>query len=303
MDETRIHGIIPGLPTPLTDDRRVDGPALQKLVRHVVDGGVHGLYLHGSISESVALNPEERREIVQICVDEVAGTIPVMVGIGNNDLRQVVANAEEAKALGADICSLVSPHYFILTEAEAIAFFEQTADYSPLPILIYNNAFSTNLKLSAKALVQLSAHPNIIGVKDSTADFILFQEFYFHLGHQPAWRLIVGDDRLVAAGLLMGGHGAVVAWANIYPELFVRLYDAARNGDIRTAFDLQKRICVLEKIFEVQGPATDGAFLSGVKAVLEIIGVGGRQVTAPFERIPDKLMPEIERLLKECRDA
>ena len=77
----------------------------------------------------------------------------------------------------------------------------------------------------------------------------------------------------------------------------------AQAGDVCVSFDLQKRICVLEKIFEVQGPATDGAFLSGVKAGLEIIGVGGRQVTSPFERIPDKLMPEIERLLKECRDA
>jgi 4-hydroxy-tetrahydrodipicolinate synthase len=99
----------------------------------------------------------------------------------------------------------------------------------------------------------------------------------------------------------MGGHGAVVAWSNVFPELFVRLYEAALDGDIRTAFELQKRICLLEKIFEIEGPATDGAFLSGVKAALEIAGICGRQVTAPFTKIPDKLMPEVERLMKQCQ--
>jgi len=298
-----LYGVIPALPTPLTQNREVDVQGLETLIRHVLDGGVHGLWVLGSTGEFATLSPEERRLIVEVTVKEARGRVPVIVGLGANDIRKVISNAEEAQLIGADACFLLLPFYFVVNAQEAVRYFQEIADAVPLPVILYDNPFTTKVRLDTNAFLELSDHPKIIAVKDSSSDFIRFQNLIVNLREKTSWRLLQGDERLVGSSLLWGADGCVVALASIAPTLFVELYETAKKGDGESTLALQRQVLSLCKLFELKGEATDGAFFAGMKAALQVLGICGRAVSSPFSAMPENKMAAVEKILQHCQLA
>jgi 4-hydroxy-tetrahydrodipicolinate synthase len=297
------RGVIPALPTPLTQNGNVDDQGLQKLVGYVVENGAHNLWVLGSSGEFPALSSQERRQVVDVAVNTVKSIprrVPVLVGVGDNDVRNVIRYAEEAFAIGADACFTMLPFYFCLNSQEAIRYFREIATASPLPVILYDNPTTTKIKLSVAAYQELADCPNIIGLKESSGDFIRFQNLLVTLRGRTSWKFLQGDERLVGPSLLWGADGVVASLASIAPALFVNLYESARKGDSKSVFDLQKRVLSLAKLFELDGVATDGTFFAGVKAALQVLGISGRTVTKPFRALPEKKMVEVEEILRDC---
>jgi 4-hydroxy-tetrahydrodipicolinate synthase len=299
---SRIRGVIPALPTPFTDDGRVDEKSLEKLVHHVIQGGVHGLWVLGSSSEFPALSPQERQLVVEITVRAANGRVPVVIGLGSNDIRAVISNAEQARRIGADAVFVMLPYYFVADHAEAVSFFREVATQSPLPVIAYDIPPATKTKLDVAAYLELADVPNIIALKDSSSEFVRFQSLLALLPGKTSWKILQGDERLVGASILCGADGAVAALASVAPALFVQLFDAAARGDAACTWMLQKKATSFGRLFELKGQPTDGAFFAGLKAALQVLGICGGAVSSPFTSMPADKMPAVESLLSDFKE-
>ena len=298
-----LGGIFPALPTPMKPCGEVDARGLEKLVEYVIQGGVDGLWVLGSTSEVPALSAADRKLITDVTLSCAGGRIPVIMGAIDNDVRKVIANAEAAHSAGAAACFITLPFYFILDQPEAIRFVREIAQNAPLPIVLYDNPPSTQVRLTVETLLEMSESRNLIAFKDSSSDFVRFQNSLLLMGNERSLKIFQGIDQLVAASLMMGGDGAIVALASVAPRLFVKLYKAAKAHELITSIDLQQQILDLCTLYSLAGPSTDGAFFAGVKAALEVLGICGRTVSQPFQEMPKNKMTDVERLLRRCEPS
>lgn len=293
--------MFPALPTPFTENGEIDAPGLERVIAHVLRGGVHGLWVLGSSGEFTAISASERKRVIGTAVAAAGGSVPVLVGVAANTIRETVANIEQAAQAGADGCFPMLPYYFTASTSEGIDFFRQVAMSSPLPVILYDNPVTTKTTLDTDAYLELKDRPEIIGLKDSSSDFIRFESLAGSVVPKTGWALLQGDERLVGVSLLWGAAGLVAALANVVPNLYVQLYDAGAAGDVSMTVELQKRSLALGELFVLQGAPTDGAFFAGLKAALQVLGLCGAGVSKPFAPMPLEQMPAVEKLISEFR--
>ncbi len=296
----RLGGIFPALPTPLKASGEVDIQGLEKLVDYVVGAGVHGLWVLGSTSEFPALSCAERKLVLEVTLSRSKGQIPVVVGAIDNDPRKIITNAQDAQSAGAAACFITLPFYFIVDQQEAIRHVREIAEAVPLPVILYDNLPSTGIKLTLETLLEMAECPNLIALKDSTCDFIRFQNFLVTMRKTRPFTIFQGIDQLVAASLMMGADGAIAALASVAPTLFVKMYQAAKANELTNLMNLQSRLLQLCTLYAIGGGWTDGAFFMGMKAALQVVGICGRTVSTPFRAMPEEKMKEVEKLLQEC---
>jgi len=296
----QLRGILPALPTPLTASGEVDVQGLEKLVDYVVRAGVHGLWVLGSTSEFPALSSADRKLVVEVTLNSAKGRVPAIVGAIDNDPRKIIANAEAAQSAGAAACFMTLPFYFIVDQQEAIRHVLEVAEAVPLPVVLYDNPPSTGIKLTVETLLEMSECPNLIALKDSTCDFVRFQNFLVTTRKKRPFKVFQGIDQLVAASLMMGADGAIAALASVAPSLFVKIYQAATANELTNLINLQSQLLRLCKLYAIGGEWTDGAFFMGMKAALQVLGICGRTVSRPFRAMPEEKMKEVEKLLQEC---
>jgi len=278
----RVHGIFPAMPTPLTEDERLDEVALARLVEHLLSGGVHGLWVLGSGGEAATLSETVRRDTIAATVGLVDGRVPVLVGTGATSTRQTIADTCLADELGADGAAIMAPYYFVLSPDELQAHYEAILCETDVPIMIYHNPWNAKLPMSVELVEALSAHERVIGIKDSAGDFAFTQALLHRFHDRSDFRVFQGIETNVAATILLGGHGAVLGLANLAPRLCVELYQAANQGNIERAFALQGRLSrLLESLSNGPG-ASDGLFVGGVKFGLSLLGICGPRATRPF---------------------
>jgi 4-hydroxy-tetrahydrodipicolinate synthase len=295
-----LGGILPALPTPMTSGGDVDVKGLERLVDHVIRGGVHALWVLGSTSEFPALSAEARKLVVDVASNGAKNRVPFMVGVIDNDPKKIIANAAAAQSAGAAACFLTLPYYFIVDQREAIRYIREIAQEAPLPVILYDNPPSTGIKLTAETLAEMTNSPNLIALKDSGSDFVRFQNLLVMMRKKRPFKILQGIDQLVASSLLMGADGAIVALASVAPALFTNLYKAARAGDLSRVLSLQKQVLQLCQLYSLSADLTDGAFFAGMKAALEVLGISGRTVSRPFDPMPQEKMPAVEALLRSC---
>ena len=278
----RIVGIFPAIPTPLTEDEQLDAPALERMVDYLLSGGVHGLWVLGSGGEAATLSGGVRREMIENVVSLVDGRVPVLIGTGAPGTEQTIANTRQAAQLGADAAAVVAPYYFLLSPGELKAHYEAVLRECELPVMIYHNPHNTKLPMSLELVEELSANEQVIGIKDSTADFSFTQALLQRFGNRPNFRIIQGYETTVAVTILLGGHGAVLGMANLAPRLCVDLFDAASEGDIVRAFGLQGRVNKLLESLWSGIEAGDGLFIGGIKTGMSLLGLCEPHATRPF---------------------
>jgi 4-hydroxy-tetrahydrodipicolinate synthase len=272
-----IKGIIPAMVTPLTQDEELDEVALRRLVRHLIHGGVHGLFPTGSQGEFYAFSPEEKRRVWEIVVDEAAGRVPVYAGTGAITTRQVIELNRIAEDAAVDAVSIVTPFFIQPTEAELYAHYVSIAEATSLPVLLYNNPGRTSVKLAPGLVARLSEHPNIVGIKDSGGD--LTQTIEMIRQTDDDFIVLMGRDSLIYAGLHHGIQGAIAATANVVPDLVVEIYEAFQAGDWQRSLDAQERLLPLRLAFGL------GTFPVVVKDALNMIGVSVGPPRQPLQSL------------------
>ena len=295
----RFEGLIPPMVTPLTAKRQLDKAGVKNMVRHLVDGGVDGIFLLGTTGEGPHLSYAIRRELVKETCRLVKGRVPVLVGITETDLEDALAFAKDCKAFGAAGVVAAPPYYFKLTQAECLAWYTELADRSPLPVVVYDMPAHTDTVIEPATIVKLAAHRNIVAMKDSSSVIALFNKFRLALEpFKSKFSLFMGPDEAMGEAVMLGADGGVCTGANLWPRTFKEMYLAAKAGDVGKVRKLQRFTTMSSYLLYGLGSGQIG-FLKGVKAALAEIGLIQNVLAAPFAPFSGKELAPVKAAVKQ----
>ncbi|WP_339129246.1 dihydrodipicolinate synthase family protein [Streptomyces sp. f51] len=302
-----LTGVVPPVCTPLTPDREVDVPSLTRLIDHLVDAGVHGLFVLGSTSEVAYLTDAQRRLVVETAVAHVAGGLPVLAGAIDMTTPRVLEHAHTARAAGADAIVVTAPFYTRTHPAEIARHFRLVAARAGLPVFAYDLPASVHSKLGPDLVLELAADGVLAGLKDSSGDLGGFRAVVTGARTRPGvggFTALTGSEVVVDSALALGADGVVPGLANVDPVGYVRLYELCAAGDWERARAEQERLCELFGLVGAGDPARMGgssSALGAFKAALRLRGVIDCPATAE-PQVP--LSPgEVERVGKYLASA
>ncbi|MDZ5648022.1 4-hydroxy-tetrahydrodipicolinate synthase [Nitrospirillum sp. BR 11828] len=224
-----LAGSLVALITPFADGK-VDERAFQALVDWQVKEGTHGLVPCGTTGESPTLSHEEHRRLVELCVEVADRRVPVVAGTGSNSTAEAISLTKHAKAVGADAALVVTPYYNKPTQEGLYQHFKAIHDAADLPIIIYNIPGRSVIDMSIATMARLAALPNIVGVKDATADLVRPLRTRVELGAD--FIQLSGEDATATAFLAQGGVGCISVTANVAPRLCAEMQNAWVRGDL-----------------------------------------------------------------------
>jgi 4-hydroxy-tetrahydrodipicolinate synthase len=267
-------GILPALVTPFTDDgRSVDEERLRVLVNHCLELGVHGVVPCGTTGEFVNMTVEEKKRVIKIVIDEVNGKIPVVAGTGASGTREAVEMTRYAKDAGATAALIVTPYYLKPADRGIYEHYDTIASQADLPIILYNIPQCTGLPLPWQMVEDLAQIPNIVGVKDSSGQLSFILAVLEKV--RDKINVLCGHDEVVVAALAAGCSGAILASANVIPDIWVQIYDAVKNSELQKARELQYRVQKIARIIAGSGAV-------GTKAALNMMKVKVGPVRMPL---------------------
>jgi 4-hydroxy-tetrahydrodipicolinate synthase len=298
-----VKGIIPPMVTPLLSDNvSLDNEGVKQLVEHLIGGGVHGIFILGTTGESTSLSYATRRQLIIETCAIVNNRVPVFVGITDTSIEESIQLADVAKASGAAAVVAAPPYYYGLGQEELFKYYWKLADQLSLPLFLYNMPSHTKINIDAKTVVRLAEHKNIIGLKDSSANAVYFQSLIHLLKSKPQFSLLVGPEEITAEIVLMGGHGGVNGGANLFPELYVALYNAALTRDFERIAVLQHLVMEISTKIYTLG-SYGSSYLKGVKGALSALGIIESNIAMPFSAFEEKEMTQVIANVKSIQEA
>lgn len=268
-----FHGSIVALLTPFKGGK-VDEKAFQSFVEWQVAQGTHGLVPCGTTGESPTLSHEEHNRVVELCIEAAGGKVPVMAGSGSNSTEEAIALTRHAKQAGAQAALVVTPYYNKPSQEGLYQHFKAIHDAADLPIFIYNIPGRSVVDMSVATMARLAKLPNIVGVKDATADLSRPSRLLQEVG--PDFIQLSGEDATALAFNAQGGVGCISVTANIAPALCSAMQTAWAKGDLKEAFRLRDVLSPLhDSMFVETSPAP-------VKFAASLLGLGTDEVRLPL---------------------
>src|SRR5207249_7527896 len=236
-----IRGIVPPVATPMRANEDLDLPRLRWFLDHLIENGVHGVFVLGTNSEFYALDEREKQEVIATAVAHGNHRVPVFAGTGAESTREAVRLTKMAEREGADGVSVITPYFIQPTQQEILGHYRRIAESTSLPVILYNNPSTCGgLKIEVDTVARLAEIPNVLGIKDSSGDL---QNTIEHIRVVPdRFSVMQGRDTLIYPTLIFGARGAVPATANIAPALCVEIYEAFQRGDQAAAKAAQLRL-------------------------------------------------------------
>ncbi len=293
-----IQGIIPPMITPLVDRDTIDAAGLERLVDRMVSAGVNGLFALGTTGEAPSLSHRLRRELIDRTCELVDRRVPVLVGVTDTSFVESVNLAEEAADSGAAAVVLSAPYYFPAGQDELLEYVEHIAAELPLPVFLYNMPSHTKVTFEPETVRRAMQIPNVVGLKDSSANMIYFHHVRRIVSERPDFSLLVGPEELLAEATLAGGHGGVSGGANLHPRLYIELYQAAARRDLDRVEQLHQQVMrLVSTIYRVGQHGS--SIIKGIKCALSVLGVCDDFMAEPFHRFRGQERQEIQRHLND----
>jgi len=283
----KLRGSFPALITPFKNGK-VDDKAYQKLIEWQIKEGSSGLVPAGTTGESPTLSHEEHKRVVELCIEVAAGRVPVIAGGGSNSTDEAIDFTRHAKKAGADAVLTVCPYYNKPTQEGLFLHFEAIAKAVDIPLIIYNVPARTITDISVDTLARLVKLPNVIGIKDSTANMNRASQQRQRLGE--TFIMLSGEDATALGFNAHGGQGCISVTANVAPRLCAEFQAATLRGDYAAALKLQDRLLPLhDALFVETNPGP-------VKYAVSRLGL-----CEPFARLP--LAPVTDATRKTVDEA
>lgn len=281
--------IIPHI-TPFGPSGELDEEGLRKDVDFWIENGVHALVACASNGEAIYMTREERRRVVSTVLDEANGRVPVLAGSGSAGTQQAIALTKDARDLGADGVLVVTPYYFKPDQNQVYHYYEDIAEAVNIPIILHDVPKFTGLNLEPRVVQKLAELDNVVGIKDSSGNMRQIQELIRLAGDKIS--VLAGSGNMIHPTLVSGGHGAVVAIANVAPSLTRKIYDAHINADQKTAREMQLALVPLDDFL------TTAHGIPAIKAALDMLGEVGGYPRKPLTPLGEQPRNQLERLLK-----
>lgn len=290
----KFRGTGVALVTPFQKDGSIDFKGLGKVIDHVINGGVEYVVSLGTTGETPVLSKEEKRSIVKYTVGHVEKRVPVVVGVGGNDTREVIDTFKQYDLSGVDAILSVSPYYNKPSQRGIIEHYKAIGKASPLPVILYNVPGRTSSNITAETTLQLAAEvKNIFAVKEASGNLDQIMKI---IKHKPNDFLVIsGDDLITLPILASGGDGVISVIANAFPKDFSEMTRQALSGNYAKAQKLHYKLDELTRLIFADGNP------GGVKFLLEKMKVCGSTVRLPLVNINEQVEKGLAALLKGYR--
>ena len=285
--------------TPIVSRDQLDHAGLEKLIEHILAGGVHGLFILGTTGEAPNLSYGVRRELIERTCKQVNKRVPVLVGVTDTSYSESIKLAKYAERSGADAVVIAPPYYLPTGQAELLEYFQSITSSMPLPVMLYNMPACTKINIELDTLRHILDHPRVIGFKDSSMQMVYFHGAVQLFADHPEKTILVGSEELLAEATLLGAHGGICGGANLFPQLYVDLYHAAVAGDLPTVRRLHSLVINVTKLYRVGRYSS--STIKGVKCVLACMGVCEDYMAEPFHRFRDHERKQVRDLLDSIK--
>jgi dihydrodipicolinate synthase/N-acetylneuraminate lyase len=293
-----LTGIIPSMITPLRDRDELDVAGLERLIEHILAGGVSGLFILGTTGEGPSLSYRLRSELIQRACKQVNHHVPVLVGITDTSFVESLNVARSAADSGADALVVAPPYYLPEAQPELQEYLEHLIPELPLPIYLYNMPALTKVHFELETVRRAMDEPRIIGLKDSSGDLNYFKSAAEIIRKRPDWSLLIGPEEKLFESLQLGGNGGVSGGANLFPKLYVKLVEAHRAGNPARAQELQRQIQRVSDSFYRIGKYSS-SIIKGIKCAASCLGLCNDFMAEPFHRFRATEADLVKTRLKE----
>ena len=273
-----LHGVNVAMVSPFRANHDIDLEGTKQLTRFLIDAGVHGIMTTGGNGEFPHMLREEKQAVTAAIVEEAAGAIPIIAGTAASGTREAVLLGQDAKAVGADGTIVTAPYYFQVSEDALFAHYETIATQVDLPLVLYNNPLYTGNEITPALIDRLAAVPNVIGLKQSNADFGILMENIRMNGDKIA--VLTGIDSQFYAALAAGATGIFSTAACVIPREMVAIYDLVKAGSFEEARVLQLKLQALNRYLEY-----DPGYVGPCKAALRMLGLPAGPVRGPLPEV------------------
>ncbi len=294
----RLRGIVPPIVTPLAGRDELDLSGLERLVEHLMSGGVHGLFVLGTTGEAPGLSHRLRHQMVRETLRLVNGRVPVIAGITDTSFTESVELAAVAADAGAAAVVAAPPYYFREAQPELNEYLDDLVAELPLPLFIYNMPALTKVSWELPTVERAMQNPGIIGIKDSSGEMLYFHSLLRLAQTRDDWSVFIGPEELTAEAVLLGAHGGINGGANVFPRLFVELYHAAAAGDLRRVRRLQSQVLEFGSELYTVGRHTS-ALIKGLKCALSLLGICHDTMAEPMRAFRESERAEVRRRLEK----
>jgi 4-hydroxy-tetrahydrodipicolinate synthase len=287
-----FNGSLVALITPMRSDGSVDEKAFARFVDWQIAQGTNGIVPVGTTGESPTLSHAEHRRVVEIAIEVSAGRVPVIAGTGSNSTEEAIDLTRHARKAGATAALIVTPYYNKPTQEGLFLHFTAIADAVDLPIIIYNIPPRSVVDMTVATMARLAQHPNIVGVKDATAN--LARPLQTRRACGRGFCQLSGEDHTALAFLAAGGAGCISVTANIAPKLCSDMHSAWQHGQVEQAMTLQDRLLPLhDALFAETSPAP-------VKYAASLLGHGTPKVRLPLAPVSASTQAAVQAAMAEA---
>ena len=281
-----FKGVVPPVVTPLTENFEVDYASFTRVLDHLLDAGVHGLFVLGSTSEVVFHDEATRRKIIEHAVKHVAGRAPIFAGVIDPATERVIGHSRAAQAAGVDAVVVTAPFYARTSQPEIVDHFRYVREALDIPVIAYDIPVCVHSKLERKTTVTLAREGTIAGLKDSSGDDGNLRYVLADMADMPDFFAMTGSEIVVDSVLNMGAHGVVPGLGNVDPAGYVKLWNLCQAGDYAAARAEQQRLCRLFEMIWVSLPRTSqgSAGVGAFKTAMRSLGIIDTNIMARPQR-------------------
>ena len=285
-----FHSSYTALLTPFKDNK-VDYSSYKELIDFQINNGTHGLVPVGTTGESPTLSHDEHKKLIEVCIEQSNGRVPVIAGAGSNSTSEAVDFVKHACSAGADGLLVVTPYYNKPTQSGLLAHYNELIKHSSKPIIIYDIPGRSVIQMTDETMAKLAQDQFIVGVKDATADLTRPTRLQNIIGDN--FIQLSGEDGTALAYLAAGGHGCISVTANIAPDLLSRMHNAWKQGDINTAQEINKKLMPLhDALFCETSPGP-------LKYAASLLGICSSDARLPIVEIEEDSKLKVKDALKK----
>jgi 4-hydroxy-tetrahydrodipicolinate synthase len=285
-------GVYPAATTQFTNELALDLPATQKVQSALIDDGVDGIIIAGTVGENNSLEPEEKRAVLQAGCEVAAGRVPIIVGVSELTTTRAIAFARDSERIGADALMVLPAMVYVPTDEELYTHFKAVAEVTSLPIMLYNNPPAYRVSISMEVLQKLSSITNIVAIKESAPDPRRFTDVINAFGDRFA--LVAGLDDIALEGLVLGAKGWVSGLTNAFPRESGALVAAVRKGDLAKALSIYRWFMPLLHL------DAEHDLVQSIKLAEQIMGRGSERVRLPRLPLSGERRKEVIAWVEKC---
>lgn len=279
------------LVTPFNETGSIDYESLKKLLTHIISGGVDYIVVNGTTAESATLTENEKKELLDFVISEVAGKVSVVYGIGSNNTAAVISKIKATDFSKIAGVLSISPYYNKPSQEGIYQHYAAIANACPVPLILYNVPGRTSSNMSARTTIRLSQIENIVGIKEAHGDLTQSLEILKHA--RKDFLLISGDDMLTIPMISLGGKGVISVLANSFPLEYSKIVHCSMINQFSKATEILQKLSTLNPLLYEEGNPV------GVKFVLQELGICKEHVRLPLFKASDELKQKIKEALKE----